>query len=324
MQALPVLRHLKIHFPESEIFWWVEPGFAPLLQSDPDLAGIFPFDKRRWAYPWNWPELGHAVRTVREQKFDWVIDLQSLMRSGLVAWFANGGLTVGLDDAREGARGFYDIIVPRSSYFTHAVDWYLEALRYLKVPLAPKIDWLPENARMAEIVQRKWDIEAARWVILQPGARWANKRWPLEHFAELTRRIGAERPDHRFAILGSSADAALGETLSRALPGRCLDLTGQTTLLEMVELIRRSELMVTNDTGPMHIAAALGTPVVGVFGPTEARRTGPYGQVENAVRIPLGCAPCMKSRCRYEKPLECMWGLSAENVSLRALQLLPS
>jgi ADP-heptose:LPS heptosyltransferase len=83
-------------------------------------------------------------------------------------------------------------------------------------------------------------------------------------------------------------------------------LTGKVSLPEMVEWIRLSKLMVTNDTGPMHIAAALGTPVVALFGPTEPRRTGPYRQLEHVVRIDLPCAPCMSPRCRYVKPLECL------------------
>ena len=107
--------------------------------------------------------------------------------------------------------------------------------------------------------------------------------------------------DVRFAILGTDEDNPIGKTVAQAEPQRCLNLCGQISLLEMVEWLRRCELMVTNDTGPMHVAAALGKPLVALFGPTEPRRTGPYGHLENVLRIDLPCSPCLKSHCTYEK-----------------------
>jgi heptosyltransferase I len=89
-----------------------------------------------------------------------------------------------------------------------------------------------------------------------------------------------------------------------------------------VEWIRLSELMISNDTGPMHVAAALGKPVVAIFGPTEPRRTGPYGQLQNVVRIDLPCAPCLKSHCTYAKPMECLRAIPPETVFQRATNLL--
>src|SRR4029079_16877773 len=136
------------------------------------------------------------------------------------------------------------------------------------------------------------------------------KRWPVEHFAELIRRLSQTSPDFRFAIMGGNADRELGAVVAAADPGRCLDLTGKISLPEMIEWIRLSELMISNDTGPMHVAAALGKPVLAIFGPTEPRRTGPYGQLQNVVRIDLPCAPCLKSTCHYTKPMECLRGIA--------------
>lgn len=101
----------------------------------------------------------------------------------------------------------------------------------------------------------------------------------------------------------------MGQAVAGADSGRCLDLTGALSLPEMVEWIRLSALMVTNDTGPMHVAAALGKPVVAVFGPTEPRRTGPYHQLDHVLQSRLPCVPCLKSRCSYVKPLECLHAL---------------
>src|SRR6185503_1984026 len=98
--------------------------------------GIQKFSRKRWAAPQHWNELWRSIRWMRDQEFDWVIDLQGLARSGAFAWLANGKLTVGMDEPREGARGFYDLIVPRISFYTHAVDWYLEVLPVLGLPRA--------------------------------------------------------------------------------------------------------------------------------------------------------------------------------------------
>ena len=323
VQALPVLRLLKLHFHGSEIFWWIDSRLQALLETDPDLSGILSFERRRWSSPLHWDELLASVRRIRALKFDWVIDLQSLARSGTLAWLANGELTVGLDDAREGARGFYDLVAPRPSFHTHAVDWYLETLRLLRVPVHWNFTWLPERREIAAEVREKWQADTARWLILQPGARWINKRWPVESFAELARRLATEAAELRFAILGGKEDIPLGKTIARAVPDRCLDLTGKTSLLEMVEWIRLSELMVTNDTGPMHVAAALGKPVIALFGPTEPRRTGPYGQVDRALQLnSLPCVPCFKDTCAYQKPFECLRGLSPAVVQVDVLRRL--
>src|SRR5205085_1978029 len=111
-------------------------------------------------------------------------------------------------------------------------------------------------------LRQKRPLETRRWIVIQPGARWANKRWPPERFAELVRLAGAESGDVRFAILGGTEDQPLGQAIAAAYPERCFDLTGKLSLPEMVEWIRLSELMVTNDTGPMHVAAALGKRIV--------------------------------------------------------------
>ena len=306
VQALPVLRLIKRHLPASEIYWWIHSDLAPLLEGDPDLAGVVRFERRRWASPLHWGEMWRRVRWLRQQNFDWVIDLQCLMRSGVFAWLANGRLSIGLDEPREGARGFYDHIVQRPSPLTHAVDWYLRVLPVLGVPADDDYEWLPPRHAVAESVRRQWPVDGARWIILQPGARWPNKRWPVESYAELVRLLARAQPGFRFAVLGGEKDRPLGEAIARAEPAQCLDLTGRLTLPEMVEWIRLSQLMISNDTGPMHVAAALGTPVVALLGPTEPCRTGPYRQLDHVLQLNLPCVPCLKARCGYAKPFECL------------------
>ena len=323
VHALPVLRLLKLHLPQSEIFWWLESSLVPLLEDDSDLAGIFSFQRKHWSSPRTWPELWTIVRAMRRHRFDWAIDLQGLARSALFAWLANAGLTIGLDNlregAREGARLYYDLLVPRAPKHTHAVDRYLAVLPRLGIPVHGRFQWLPDLPRTAAQVRTKWQPGSARWIILLPGARWDNKRWPVENFGDLTRRMLTLAPDLKFVVLGTAADQPLGREITAVDPQRCLDLTGQTSLLEMIEWVRLGELVITNDTGPMHIAAALRKPVIALFGPTDPAGTGPYGQPENVLQTTsLPCVPCMSGRCAYEQPLACLRQLTPALVFERA------
>ena len=322
VQALPVLRLLKAQDRTREIFWWISDDLAPLLREDPDLTGLFLFHRRRWGSPRHWGEVISSIREIRAHEFDWVIDLQGLARSAIVAWFANAKLTVGVEDWREGAPALYDLGVRRPSPLTHAVDWYLEVLPPLQVPVHWNFEWLAPHAEAAEQVRRKWNPAPGLWLTIVPGARWKNKRWPVEYFAELVRQLARAHDYLNFAILGTRADTELAWTICQAAPDRSVDLTGQTSLPEMVEWIRLSDGLVTNDTGPMHIGAALGKRIVSLFGPTEPRRTGPYGQSEESFRSALPCAPCLKPWCQYEKPIECLRLIRPEQVRLKVEEVL--
>ncbi len=315
VNAIPVLRLIKRSDPAASVYWWINVELAPLLEGDRDLDGVIRFDRWHWGSPWRWPEAVQSVRRIRRMGFDVVLDLQGLLRSGLMAWLANGAMTVGVDDPREGAPAFYDVRVSRPERRLHAVDWCLAALGPLGVPIAWDFDWLPIRADVADAVRRRWPIGDDPWLVLQPGARWLNKRWPAEHFGALVRLLTQGRPDLRVAILGGAAERELAEAVRQAAPSRCLNLAGATTLWEMIEWVRLSSMMVTNDTGPMHIAAALGRPVVAVFGPTDPMRTGPYGQVEHVLREALECAPCRRPECRHDPPMECLTRLSPERVA---------
>jgi heptosyltransferase-1 len=321
IQALPVLRLLKLHFRDAEIFWWVDFKFAGLLEGDPDLTGIVLFQRDRWKSPVHWPEMVRSIQWTRAQRFDWVIDLQGLFRSAMFSWLARGNLSIGLNNPREGGRegasGLYDVAVPPSGE-SHAVGRYLSILPALGVPRHMNFQWLPQRPAVATSVQAKWPQVStdrrARWIAIQPAARWPTKCWPPGHFAECVRLLAHKFADAHFVVMGGSTDRPLGDIVSRAAPERVLNLCGQTTLPEMTEWLRLCSLMITNDTGPMHAAAALGIPIVALFGPTDPRNTGPYGQLENVMRIDLPCAPCLKSRCRWKNPMECLTAISPEMV----------
>lgn len=322
VQALPLLRLLKQQRPDAHVDWWLAAELRPLLAGDPDLANIIPFERRRWRSPAYWPAGLAQIRAMRAARYDWVIDLQGLARSALFAWLADGAFTVGLELGREGAHLAYDLAVPRPKHQPHAVDWYLAVARALAIPVHDRFDWLPPRAEITAQVEVKWPRDNFRWLGINPGARWDNKRWPADHFAELVRRLAAADASFRFALLGGSGDGQLTDTIQRAVPGRCVNFAGRTTLPELIAVLRRCELLVTNDTGPMHLAAALRKPVVPLFGPTRPDQTGPYGQTHLALTHPLPCAPCMKSRCHWSEPLACLRRISPGNVAETVLARL--
>jgi heptosyltransferase-1 len=182
IHALPVLRLLRLHFPQSEIFWWLSSHLVPLLEKDPDLTGIFPFDRKSTTAFDRFPKVWRSIREIRQKRFEWVIDLQGLARSGILAWLADAQLSIGLDNpregAREGARAFYDLIVPRARPGTHAVDRYLSVLPRLGVPVHWQFEWLPERPEIAARIYPASVRQAVSWIALVPGGRWDNKRWP--------------------------------------------------------------------------------------------------------------------------------------------------
>lgn len=315
VQALPVARLLRRQFPDATIDWWLNRELGPLLEGDPDIRRIVPFDRKRWSSPLALPDIFSTIRSLRSERYDWVIDLQSLARSAALAWIASGTRTIGLDDRREGAPALYDIAVPRASATTHAVDWYLDVLRTLDVPVHWNFEWMPSHPGTVAGLARRGLIAPGEWIAVQPGARWENKRWPVESYAELAGRLLERNPARRIAILGGAGDRTLGRQIAERTGPRVANLCGELSLPEMVEFLRQCALMVTNDTGPMHVGVAVGTPVIGIFGPTNPLRTGPYGQLAHTLNAPLECAPCMKPHCRNPRALECLHQVSARQVA---------
>ena len=322
VQALPLLRLLKQHRPDAEVHWWLASELCPLLAGDADLATVIPFERKRWRSPTYWPDGFDQIRALRAARYDWVIDLQGLARSALFAWLANGAFTIGLELEREGAHLAYDLAVPRPKDKPHAVEWYLAVARALGIPVHDSFAWLPARPEIAAQVETKCPHNGARWLGINPGARWDNKRWPVEHFTELVRQLAARDANFRFALFGGPGDWQLTDTIQRAAPDRCVNFAGRTALPEFIELLRGCELLVTNDTGPMHLAAALRKPIVSLFGPTSPEQTGPYGQESFALRHPLPCAPCMKSRCHWVEPLACLRGISPASVADEVMRRL--
>jgi len=177
---------------------------------------------------------------------------------------------------------------------------------------------------IAEEARQRVEAELARELVTEsilcvaPGARWETKRWPVERFAEAAARL-AEEAGVRVIVVGTEEDRPLAQGICSRVGEQALDWTGRTSLVELAALLHRSALLLTNDSGPMHLAAALGTPVVAVFGPTNPSRTGPYSDRAVVVRSAVPCAPCYQRRC--DRPV-CLEEVGVEDVVGEARALL--
>ena len=314
---------LKRHLPHSEIFWWIESSLAPLLEGDVDLTGLFLFDRKGWRRPGWWPTMRSCIAAVRQKRFDVILDLQGLFRSAAFGWLGNSETFIGLDNRREGnregAQTFYDVLAPRSPPGTPAPERYLSVLAVLGLPVDWSFEWFPPRPQTAVQVHQQADQRPGRWVMLLPGARWENKHWPAEFFAETVCQLSDRDGSLNFGILGASADGPLAQVISRSRPDQCLDLTGKTSLPEMVEWLRLADLVISNDTGPVHVAAALDRPIVAIYGPSDPLATGPYAQSNAVLQARhLKCVPCLRRTCTYREPLACLRSITPEQVCARA------
>lgn len=306
--GLPILHLVRKRFPKARISWLVVPYCAGLLQNHPDLDEVILFDRRRFAAAWRSPralaDLIRFHRALRSRRFDCVIDLQGLFRSGWLAWQTGAAVRVGFANARELAPLFYTHRVGIDTVEQHAIDRYLKIAEALGCPTEPLEYHFPtteaDQRHVAGLVEK-----LGRFAVLLPATNWLTKRWPVENFAALVRPL-EERLGLKCVVAGGADAAALAPGIAGAL-----NLAGKTSIPQLVALLQRASLVIANDSGPMHIASALGRPLVALFGPTNPVRTGPHKRLECVVRTEIECSPCYRRRCSHQS---CLRQLSVERV----------
>lgn len=317
LHALPCLQALRRQEPGAWIAWLVNREYAELLEGHPCLNEVIVFDRQRWGALRHLGrtagELPRFVRALRRRRFDLAVDLQGLLRSALLAWVSGAPERVGLASAREGAPWLYTrrVEVPGG---LHAVERNLRVAQALGSEIVGVTGSLEPTEAARDQVRSL--LGAAGWtgepiIVLHPIARRQAKQWPLERFAALGRQIAA-RPGIGLVLTGSRADAPRVEALARAMDGRVVNLAGLTTLPELAALFRQARLVIGNDSGPLHLAAAVGTPVVALFGCPDPARVGPYGAGHTVVRKPIR-NPCSEFQ-RYCARRPCLNGIEVEEV----------
>ena len=333
VNALPFLSSLRQRYPDRYIAWLVEEEAADLLLGHPLLDRIIVSGRRRWGREVRTSFRGSAVlremtaliAELRQGRYDLVVDLQGLLKSALTVVCTGARYRVGLAGCREGSDRVLTHVVPLPPGPLHAVDRYLEAARFLGGdPLSKAFVFpsRPEDGARAEALLAEAEVRPNALVVaLNPQARWRTKLWEEERFARLG-EVLARRHGARILVIGSSSDLPLARRLVSRMKPAPFVAAGRTDLKVLIALLKRIDLLVTVDSGPMHLAAALGTPLIALFGATDPRLIGPYGGDGVVLRVPLPCSPCSKRRCQIEADRLCMRSISVEDVAEAASALL--
>jgi len=330
VHGLPVLNALRRHLPTAEIGWVVEAPFAPLLDGFREAAvldRIFPVRLKTWRRSLTKSQTRREIRAVlgplRAFRADVALDLMGNHKAGLLARLSGARRRIGLmrRERREPSSALW-INEPVAARGDHAVERALSVLDGLEIPReTPDFGaamLLPETAavRSARKALPALPPEAPL-VLLCPGAGWGNKEYPPAWWG----RVAARLRDTVGAVIwipSGPGEEALGEAVARESAGAAAAL-GRIDLPTLAALMRQARLVLAGDTGPLHLAHALATPVVGVFGPTDPQRHGPYGDPQGALARKLPCSFCYK---RYAEPKACLLEIPPRAVAERAAQRL--
>ena len=301
VNCLPFVDRLRAGLPRARITWVIGPTAHALLEGHPAIDEFLVFEARR---PSTWTAF---VRELRRRRFDLAIDLQRITKSGLLTRATGAPRRLGFDRARCKERSFVftnERIAPNPRPGL-TVEQYLEFADHLGLP-PRELAWnLPFERFVPE------DARAPR-VVLNLGASRPSKTWYPDHWARLAERLVADLAAS-VHLSGGREDRAVAEQVTRLARVTVEDHVGKLPLKKTAGLIADADVLVACDTGPLHVAAALGTPCVALFGATDPRRTGPYGARHRVVTHPVACSPCRRRTCNVAGH-PCMRDLSPELV----------
>jgi lipopolysaccharide heptosyltransferase II len=322
VMSLPALRALHEKFPFAEISILAKPWVADLYGREPFCHRVIPYTPKTLTEKWQ------AARALRSENFDCAILLQNAFEAAAIAYLA--GIPERIGYARDGRSPLLTraIPVPRKGEIPrHERFYYLELLHRAGI-----LDSLPDNdcirldgapqSRAAGFARFNQLGMGATLVGISPGAAYGTaKRWLPERFAESAATVAKEL-GASVAIFGSKDERAWCAAIAAAIPVQVHNFAGETTLAEYIDLAAACRVYLTNDSGGMHVASALGVPTVAIFGATDDATTGPTGPLARVVREPVECSPCLKRECPIDH--RCMTRVSADRVAKVALDLVKS
>jgi lipopolysaccharide heptosyltransferase II len=319
-----VIPNLRRAFPGADIHFLTEQESAEAVQGLSGIDDVLVFD-RRWiqSLPWHRAAVANLrfLRRIRRQGYDLVFDLFGNPRSALFSWVSGARHRVGYDFRVR--KWVYTVVARNRGDRVHEVEFNLDALAAVGVPIVERSPSFPLDAaarRFAENFLAR-ELEGGEPLIaLNPSGGWWTKRWPLERFAALGDRL-AEELGARILVLWGPGELEEARSVAQAMANPPL-LPPATTLKQLAALLERCQLVISNDSGPMHIAAAVGTPTLGIFGPTVPALQGPYGDGHAVVsKEGLDCLGCNGLTCRIGTH-DCMRNLNVEEVFTAAAALV--
>jgi lipopolysaccharide heptosyltransferase I len=293
VHALPVLSSLRGRFPNAKLIWLANNAFAPLLECTEGLDEILPFDRKgmsRWfCRTADFRALREFRQTLKTGQFDLVLDLQGLLRSAIFSKMTDCPRRIGLKEAREFASFFYTHQVARPADSVHILDTYFAMLREIGVETCLPDCRLTAPAAAMESVRQKLqenNLTSKQFIVLVPGSAHAYKCWPAEQFARVAGNLH-RRYGWPAVVVGTQSERVYADAIRINASSPVIDLTGRTSIPELIALCGQAGAAVSNDTGPGHIALATNTPGVIVFGNTNPLRLGPYRRPECIAAVNL-------------------------------------
>jgi len=289
--ALPALSALRRSFPDSKISWLVRPEFAGLLEGHPHLDEIFLFDRKTLSKAWYSPKACKALRSLigqlRERKFDIVFDFQGLFRTALLSRLTGCNKRFGMANAREFASLFYTHKVVQDENCVHLVDFYLKMVREAGASDTEPEFVIPVNKDAQSSINKllfEHKISFGNYAVLIPGSAHQEKCWPPERFAALAEIIHTQFSVPVIAT-GSASEKEIAEKVKSKSRAPVYNFAGRTNLKELIALLKGAKVVVSNDTGPGHIASALDTTTVIIFGYVNPARLAPYRKPQSTVAV---------------------------------------
>ena len=311
VHAMPTCAAIRRAYPKARLTWLVKREWAGLVERIDGVDRVWPVESTLTGWL-------SQVPLLRTEGFDLVVDLQGLFRSAAIGWFSKSPLLVGFANGREGSPWFYSRRVPVPQSEMHAVDRYLLVAEAVgaRESGTPEFRFRIPNSDHDEIdrlLSRSGVTPGTSWVAMNVSARWPTKRWPAASFAEIADRLQQERFG-AVVMIGGPEERADVAAVSAMMKTPVVDLAGATTVGLLPALLSKASLLVTNDSGPMHISAAVGTPVVALFGPTSAVRSGPYGAGHDVLTGKVPCSPCFSRTCQHTSHLACLTIITPDQV----------
>lgn len=328
VMTLPSLEALALACPQAQIEVLAKPWVAAVYEASPAVGRVVVFDAQ--GEHSRLEGMLRLVRQLKARRYDWAVLLQNALQAALIAWAA--GIPVRLGYASDGRGLLLTHAVPRTPQVRaiHETSYYLSVLAAAGLyPEEPPAQGVQPVLRLDQRAQgwAEGFLAGERageggLLGLAPGASYGPaKCWPAERFAQAARQVVEARGLAGVLLFGSPAEAPVTKQVAQELQGlRVVDLAGRTSLGQALALLRRLELFITNDSGLMHAAAALGTPTLAVFGSTNPLTTAPLGPWVALLRHPVECSPCLKQTC--PRDLRCFTSISPQEAAQAALDLL--
>ena len=308
VMTTPAMAAVRAAFSQSEIVVAANPLVAELFSPHPLCDRVKVFDKKR-AHR-GLPGLLRFAGELRREGFDLAVLFQNAVEAALLAYLAGIPVRAGYRTDCRGVFLTHGVPVGPEARALHHTAYYTKMLEALGVHGGDgrlRLFCTPEEESWANDV-----LGDGFWVAVNPGATYGSaKRWFPGRFAEVARAL-MQDPGARILLVGGPQEAPIGHEIEAAVQARVLNMIGKTTVRQLMALLSRCRLLITNDSGPMHVAAALGVPVVALFGPTDHTTTSPLTDSWRMVRKPVDCSPCLKRVCPTDH--RCMESITAQDA----------